>query len=75
MWRYSENLRALYETPALSKWVQDSQASLRLKRSLRSAKKSNRTYPDRGRIKGGTGSIRHTDGQNLIARTEEEAVQ
>jgi acetyltransferase len=76
MWRYSANLRLLYETPALSsKWSDDSSNRLRAENVLEEVRKSNRTLLTEVESKEVLEAYGIPTVKTLIARTEEEAVE
>ncbi len=76
MWRYSDNLRLLYETPALSsKWSDDSSNRLRAEKILKEVRKSNRTLLTEVESKEVLEAYDIPTVKTLIARNEEEAVQ
>ena len=76
MWRYSANLRLLYETPALSsKWSDDSSNRLQAEKVLEEVRKSNRTLLTEVESKEVLEAYGIPTVKTLIARTEEEAVE
>ena len=76
MWRYSANLRLLYETPALSgKWSDDQSNRLRTEKILKEARKTNRTVLTEVESKEVLEAYGIPTVRTLTARNEEEAVQ
>jgi acetyltransferase len=76
MWRYSDNLRALYETPTLSgKWCDDTSGRLRAERILQEVRKTNRTLLTEVESKQVLEAYGIPTVKTLIACNEEEAVQ
>jgi acetyltransferase len=76
MWRYSDNLRALYETPALSgKWADNLSGRVRAERIIEGVRKSNRTLLTEVESKEVLEAYRIPTVPTVIACTEEQAVQ
>jgi acetyltransferase len=74
MWRYSENLRSLYETPALV--VEGlGQSQVRAEALIQNAQKSNRTLLTEGESKEILEAYGIPTVETVIARSAEEAVQ
>jgi acetyltransferase len=75
MWRYSENLRALYETPALSRWDQGVSRRIIVGKIIRAAIESQRTILTEVESKEVLDAYGIPIVQTLVARTEGEAVR
>jgi acetyltransferase len=75
MWRYSENLRALYETPALSKWDQNISGRICTGKIIQDARKNQRTILTEVESKQVLESYGIPTVKTLVARTEDEAVR
>src|SRR6516164_3364836 len=76
MWRYSDNLRALYETPTLSgKWCDDTLGRFRAERILQEVRKTNRTLLTEVESKQVLEAYGIPTVKTLTACNEEEAVQ
>jgi acetyltransferase len=74
MWRYSDSLRALYETPALSRWDQDVSRRVRVEKIIREAREKQRTILTEVESKQVLEAYGIPTVQTLVARTEAEAV-
>jgi acetyltransferase len=75
MLRYSENLRALYETPALSRWDQGVSRRIIVGKIIRAAIESQRTILTEVESKEVLDAYGIPIVQTLVARTEGEAVR
>jgi acetyltransferase len=75
MWRYSDSLRALYETPTLSKWGEDEPGRIRAKQIIGDARKSQRTILTEVESKQILEAYGIPTVQTLLARTEDAAVR
>ena len=75
MWRYSENLRALYETPALSRWDQGVSRRILVEKIIRDAIESQRSILTEVESKEILDAYGIPQVQTLVARTEDEAVR
>jgi acetyltransferase len=76
MWRYSANLRLLYETPSIcGKRFEDSSSYLRAEKIIDEARKSNRTLLTEVESKEVLEAYGIPTVRTLIARNQEEAVQ
>lgn len=76
MWRYSDNLRALYETPSLSnKWPSDLSDRSRTERIVQEVRKNNRTLLTEVESKQVLEAYGIPTVKTLIACNEEEAVE
>jgi acetyltransferase len=76
MWRYSNNLRALYETPTLSgNWSDDMSGCLPAERILQEVRKTNRTLLTEVESKQVLDAYGIPTVKTLIACNEEEAIQ
>lgn len=76
MWRYSDNLRALYETPSLSnKWSDDAGARSHAESIIRAAREANRPLLTEVESKEVLEAYGIPTVKTLIARSEDEAVQ
>ena len=85
MWRYSESLRALYETPALGKWNQNPpslcygatgvSAQVSAEKIIRDARKPQRTILTEVESKQVLEAYGIPTVKTLVARTEDEAVR
>ncbi|MBV8280170.1 MAG: GNAT family N-acetyltransferase, partial [Verrucomicrobia bacterium] len=76
MWRYSANLRLLYETPALSsKWSDDQSNRVQVEKIIREVQTSNRTILTEVESKKVLEAHGIPTVRTLIARSEEEAVE
>jgi acetyltransferase len=75
MWRYSDSLRALYETPTLSKWGQGESGRIRAEQIIGDARKSQRTLLTEVESKQVLEAYGIPTVQTLLARTEDEAVR
>jgi len=75
MWRYSENLRALYETPALSRWDQGVSRRILVEKIIRDAIESQRSILTEVESKEILDAYGIPKVQTLVARTEDEAVR
>ena len=65
MWQYSENLRALYETPVPSADPADLESGrAKAQHADRSGQEDRPHHPHRGRIQGPAGLLRHPDGRH-----------
>jgi acetyltransferase len=76
MWRYSANLRLLYETPALSsKWSDDQSNRMQVEKIIKEVQKSDRTILTEVESKKVLEAYEIPTVRTLIARSEEEAVE
>ena len=76
MWRYSDSLRALYETPALSnKWDQNVSGRIRTGQIIQEARKNNRTILTEVESKQILEAYGIPTVKTLVARTEDDAVR
>jgi acetyltransferase len=76
MWRYSANLRLLYETPTLSgKWSDDESNRLQVEKIINEVQKSSRTILTEVESKAVLEAYAIPTVRTLIARNEEEAVE
>lgn len=75
MWRYSESLRALYETPALSKWDQNLSGRICTEKIIEDARKNQRTILTEVESKQVLEAYGIPTVKTLVARTEDEAVR
>jgi acetyltransferase len=76
MWRYSANLRMLYETPTLSgKWSDDQPNRLRVEQIIKEVQKSDRTILTEIESKKVLEAYEIPTVRTLVARTEEEAAE
>ena len=76
MWRYSANLRLLYETPTLSsKWADDQPTRLQVEKTIKEVQKSDRTVLTEVESKAVLEAYGIPTVRTLIARNEEEAVE
>ncbi len=76
MWRYSDNLRALYETPALSgKWTDALAGRSRAEKVIEEVRKKNRTLLTEVESKEVLEAYGIPTVRTLIAASEDEAVQ
>jgi acetyltransferase len=75
MWRYSESLRGLYETPALSSWDQDASRRIRVEKIIRDARKNQSTILTEVESKRVLEAYGIPTVQTLVVRTEDEAVR
>jgi acetyltransferase len=76
MWRYSANLRLLYETPTLSgKWSDDESNRLQVEKIINEVQKSSRTILTEVESKAVLEAYAIPTVRTLIARNEEETVE
>ena len=75
MWRYSENLRALYETPALTKWNQNISGQISAEMIIQDAKKRQRTILTEVESKQVLEAYGIPTVKSLVAYTEDDAVR
>ena len=75
MWRYSENLRALYETPALSNLDQNVSGRICTDKIVQDARKNQRTILTEVESKQVLEAYGIPTVKTLMARTEDEAVR
>jgi acetyltransferase len=76
MWRYSANLRLLYETPTLSsKWSDDRSTRLQVEKIIKEVQKSDRTILTEVESKEVLEAYGIPSVRTLVARSEEEAVE
>jgi acetyltransferase len=76
MWRYSDNLRALYETPALSsKWDRHLPGRMRVEKIIQEARKNQRTILTEVESKQVLEAYGIPAVRTLVARTEDEAAR
>jgi acetyltransferase len=76
MWRYSANLRLLYETPTLSsKWSDDRSNRMQVEKIIQEVQKSDRTILTEVESKEVLDAYGIPTVRTLVARSEEEAVE
>src|SRR4029077_11433834 len=76
MWRYSENLRSLYETPSLAEGPELSESSRSgVQEIIHQARRSGRLFLNESESKAVLSHYGIPTGETRIARNEEEAVQ
>ena len=75
MWRYSESLRALYETPALAKWNQNISGQISAEILIQDARKHQRTILTEVESKQVLEAYGIPTVKTLVARTEDDAVR
>jgi acetyltransferase len=75
MWRYSESLRALYETPALAKWNQNISGQISAEMIIQEAKKQRRTILSEVESKRVLEAYGIPTVKTLVAYTEDDAVR
>src|SRR5260370_22291275 len=75
MWRYSESLRALYETPALAKWNQNIPGQISAEKIIQDARKQQRTILTEVESKQVLEAYGIPSVKTLVAFTEDDAVR
>ena len=76
MWRYSANLRLLYETPTLSsKWFDDQSHRMQVEKIIKEVQKSDRTILTEVESKQVLDAYGIPTVRTLVARSEEEAAE
>ncbi len=75
MWRYSESLRALYETPALAKWNQNISGQISAEKIIQDARKHQRTILTEVESKQVLEAYGIPTVKTLVALTEDDAVR
>src|SRR5258708_22183308 len=75
MWRYSESMRALYETPALAKWNQNISGQISAEKIIQDARKHQRTILTEVESKQVLEAYGIPTVKTLVALTEDDAVR